>query len=811
MSRKASSPVDEAKFLREILGLSPFGVFQADPDGNCFYINRPLEDIYGLSLEEALGWGWMSVVYEDDIAYVKSFILEMLQEKKDIIEFSYRFHHKTKGLRWCSIRSRFVFDEQGVPMYYFGFLEDITEKTLQEKVLEETNERLKQSEVQLLRAKEQMERTVSLLDASQEISKTGGWEYDVKTDTVFRTKQMKIMLGITGDTTTLDDATSLYEEEDDKAIQKGMQEAIRDQKIYDLELRPKGTKKWFRTIGKPVVKDGKVELVRGAVTDITERKEIELALREIKEKLERSNILLDVSQQLSDTAGWEVNFQTGEVFWTRQAYLVYEVGDDFVVTLDSSRAFYDEEDLRRTDAIVDAAMREKKSFDIELWLTTAKGRRKRVRAIGSPVIKDEEVVAVQGALMDITKIKETEAALIQAKELAENSARAKTDFLSVMSHEIRTPLNGIIGIANLLKLNYTMDQEAYITNLIFCADHLLQLINDILDLTKMESEKLELVYAEVNLFQLVRNIRSQFKSLAEAKGIQLKSFIDDEIPQHLLADPIRLGQILNNLVSNAIKFTEQGEVTLLVRLAAINNNKATVHFSIKDSGIGIPKHLHETIFESFKQVQQSAYRKHSGTGLGLTITRKLVELHNSRIFVKSSPGVGTEFYFDLTFDLLTDKNSPARFAVSQAISGYEKKLSGLRLLFVEDNPINVMVAVKQLEYFGVVPDCAHSGKEALALLSDNDYHVALLDLHMPEIDGYALAEIIRRQYPGIHIVIFTADIMTEVKVKLAKMNIYDILNKPFAPEKMFDILLNVAQAKKVPGQGQFNAQDPGVQ
>ncbi len=787
MGGTSLTQIKEADIIQEVLELSPFGAFQADPDGNCFYINRRLEDVYGLNMEECRGLGWMKVVFEEDVPYVKALILEMLKEKKSAFEYTHRIHHRIKGLRWCKIYARFVFNEEGLPVYYFGFVEDNTDKILQGQALEEANGRLQRSDGELLEAKEQLERTISLLDASQEISQTGGWEYDVKKDTVFRTRQMKLMLGIASDT-SLATATSFYEEEDDKAIQKGMKAAIEQHKEYDLELRPKGTNKWFRTIGRPVVKDGKVELVRGAVTDITDRKQTELALQEIKDKLERSNLLLDVSQQLSGTAGWEFNLQTGEIFWTRQAYLLHDVAEDFNLTLESSLSFYEPEERKKLDSVGQQAVLEKKPYDIEAWLVTAKNVRKCVRAIGSPVIRNGEVVIMKGALMDITQKKEAELELIHARDMAEDLAKTKTDFLSVMSHEIRTPLNGIIGIANLLKLNYTLDQEEYVANLIFCADHLLQLINDILDLTKMESEKLELVCAEVNLFHLIRNIRNQFKSLAETKNIRLKSFIDDDIPPGILADPIRLGQILNNLVSNALKFTDEGEVTLLVKLVSSNKEKATIHFSIKDTGIGIPEHLQETIFESFKQVQQSAYRKHSGTGLGLTITKKLIELHNSRLFIKSSPGVGTEFYFELSFELANDKNSPARFVATPALSGYEKKLNGIRLLFVEDNPINVLVAKKQLEYFGVVPDCAHSGKEALIFLENNEYDAALLDLHMPEIDGYALAEIIRRQYPGIHIIIFTADIMTEVKVKLAKMNIYDILNKPFAPEKMFEIL-----------------------
>lgn len=391
----------------------------------------------------------------------------------------------------------------------------------------------------------------------------------------------------------------------------------------------------------------------------------------------------------------------------------------------------------------------------------------------------------------------TNIALTEARNLAERASTTKSDFLSVMSHEIRTPLNGIIGIANLLKLNHTMDQKEYIGNLIFSADHLMQLINDILDLTKMENEKLELVLAEVDLFRLVKNIRNQFKSLAEAKGIQLKSFVDDDIPQRLIADPIRLSQMLNNLISNAIKFTDRGEVVLMIKLVSVAANHALINFAVKDTGMGIPPELQESVFESFKQVQQSVRRDHPGTGLGLTITQKLAELHNSRVILESEAGKGSEFHFDLSFEIAHDQSSADTQDIPPVFSVYKEQLKGLKVLLVEDNLINVMVAQKQLEYFGVDTDCAENGKEALVLIEKNHYHVAMLDLHMPVLDGYALALIVRNKYPDIHPVIFTADIMGEVRAKFASIHVYDILNKPFAPEKMFEVLLKVAKARGV--------------
>ncbi|WP_316751331.1 ATP-binding protein [Pedobacter gandavensis] len=383
--------------------------------------------------------------------------------------------------------------------------------------------------------------------------------------------------------------------------------------------------------------------------------------------------------------------------------------------------------------------------------------------------------------------------LIAAKNLAEQIARKRTEILSILSHEIRTPLNGIIGICNLLHQGTYTDPHIreYIDHLNFSSNHLLNLVNDILDLEKIENKKMVLMEHEIRLVTFIGNIQKQFSSLAKAKGLALRFFHDEHVPELVNVDDLRLGRILNNLIGNAIKFTESGHVTIHLSTIARTAEMVRLSFKVEDTGIGIPEHLHNLVFDKFHQVQQASHRQQQGTGLGLSITKGLVDLFKSEIVLKSTVDRGTTFEFEIDFKILATSENRLH-AVREATP--IRVLPELRLLVVDDNPVNLLVAKRQLSCFGLNAEQAGNGIRALEILEEKEIDVILIDLHMPEIDGYELARRVQVLYPKIKVIIFTADILEEVRTRLWDMGIKYVLSKPFNPDEMYELLTEVVSA-----------------
>jgi signal transduction histidine kinase/CheY-like chemotaxis protein len=371
--------------------------------------------------------------------------------------------------------------------------------------------------------------------------------------------------------------------------------------------------------------------------------------------------------------------------------------------------------------------------------------------------------------------------IIKQKEKTEEAAQARSRFLSNMGHELRTPLNGIIGVSNLLEKEQSLPhQEEYLNILKYCSDHMLRLVNDILDFNKIEAGQLNLHPTDFNLKTLLEKSTLPFFNHFEEKGIQLKVAVDNAVNLAVHHDDLRMVQVLNNVLANALKFTEKGYVEL--KASAINktDNSITVHFRIKDTGIGIAPEDQQRIFDSFWQASNHSTRRFGGTGLGLTISQRLLQLMNSGLQVTSAKNQGTEFAF--TIDFALSKNT----ARSTDLEDDTNDLRGYRILIAEDNIINMMIAKKMLEDWKAKVVTAENGAIAIDILQkDRNFDIILLDLEMPEVDGYTAIKEIRRLYPEIPAIAFTAALLdNEMLQGLIKMGFVDCALKPFIPQEL---------------------------
>ncbi|MCF8105718.1 MAG: PAS domain S-box protein [Desulfohalobiaceae bacterium] len=611
------------------------------------------------------------------------------------------------------------------------------------------------------------------------------WLKDIDSNFILVNQAFGDALGIDPEYLVAHSCALCFDHETAEKMKEADREVIKRKKPITIEetiVDRHGRKRHLETNKSPILDyEGKVVGTVGVGIDITERKKAQESLRDREEKY---RLLAENSADII----WSMDADLKITYITPSVERILGYSQEEIYNLSQDRLF-----RPRTYAILRQKKQEIKSgriqgtLSLELEHIRKDGRLISTEVSLSPIFdKNGVFLGIQGVTRDITERKEAEELRI-VKEAAEKANRAKSDFLSNMSHEIRTPLNGVKGMIQLARMGTSEPKTSeYLDYAVMSADHLQDLINDILDLSKIEAGKFELNNQPLALRRLVETIIGPLAFRAREKGLDLNFKIEETVPDILLGDARYLRQVLTNLVDNAVKFTEEGWVEVSVKQVPVKRSDKAIKlmFQIMDTGIGISKDKQEIIFDSFEQAGFSHHTKFGGTGLGLTISKRLVELMGGGIRVDSKEGEGSTFSFTVEFEateLSVETNSVA--------STEQPRKKALRILVAEDSKMNQIYIMNLLKSLGHSPVLAQNGREALELLSRQHFGLVLMDIRMPEMDGAQAVRIIRNDPPegvdrDIPVVALTAYALKDEKDHYLKCGFNAYLTKPIDIEEL---------------------------
>lgn len=646
--------------------------------------------------------------------------------------------------------------------------------------------------INITHQKEALKENVRLrdfLDKTTQVAMVGGWELDMATDEVTWSAVTRQIFGVPDDfVPERGSAAGFFKEGKDRdTLRQAFYEAVKDGKIYDLELRiinQSGQERWTRTIGHPEFANGKCVRLYGIFQDITSQKEDQERLATKNQQLEKFISSAPVSIAMFDR---DMRYMAASHIWMAS----YNLDVKTIIGKSHYDVFFEIPDVWR-DYLKRGLAGEVIKIEEDSFIRRD-GKQEWLKWEIRPWFEAPSVVG--GIIMFtelITDRKLVKEELIRARDLAEEAVLAKSRFLSVMSHEIRTPMNAVIGFTNLLLNDPRPDQLEFLKPLKFSADNLMVIINDILSLSKAEEGKIDLENVAFDLGELVQNIYATNKPFTKEKGLSFIVNYDNKIPALIIGDPVRLAQILTNLVNNAIKFTATGKIVINIKVLREDSGLVELYFAVKDTGIGIPADKQDHVFELFTQASSETTRQYGGTGLGLAICQRLSELMGGKIILESTQGEGSTFSFKLMFP----KGRPA---MAKETTLDAKKLTGtlkgLRILITEDNPLNVMLLKRYLQQWGCECDVAENGEIALTMIKLKHYDLVLMDVQMPVLDGYETTKAIRRlpekRYAEMPVIALTANVLADVREAILASGMNDALSKPFNVNELYEMISHI--------------------
>ncbi len=796
---------DSDRLFRSIFENAQIGVSVFRIDCQEHFSNRAMREMLDYTEDELKVLAkWDEITHPDDRGPCAERYLELLQGKRDRDAFEQRFIHRDGHIVTVNGRFSLLRDAAGNPEYVIALTEDITERKRAQDALVES---------------EQLFRSIF------ENAQIGVGVFTIEGQKSVSNRALHDMLGYTQEDLSSLEKWDQVVHPDDRVSSSARYTAL----IHGKRETDQFEQKFVHHDGGIVVGNGRFHLLRDAMgrpqyvvsltEDITERKAGEELLRKRDEELQRANFLAETALELTKAGYWHVPLD-GSGWYNSSPRRIAVFGDipqpEHRYRLDDMFARAEEADEVAGKAARKAfkdALEGRSTYDtVFAYKRPVDGRVAWVHALGH-VLKDADgrPTDMYGVSQDITEFKHLEMELSAAKEAAEAATRAKSDFLANMSHEIRTPMNAILGMTHLaLKTELTAKQSDYLKKTKVAAQGLLTIINDILDFSKIEAGKLELEVVDFRLDTVLDDLSSVVSQKAEERNLEFLIAAPNDLSGNLVGDPLRLGQILINLVNNALKFTERGEVAVNVTITESHPEKIKLKFTVRDTGMGLTPEQTARLFQAFSQADTSTTRKHGGTGLGLSICKRLVELMRGEIWVESTPGIGSSFSFTAEFGLGSAEAKRKLFTPD---------LANIRVLVVDDNACAREILTDALKVCSLRVDSVASGEEAIRELiaadSGEPYQLVMMDWHMPGMDGVEASRLILHGGRLLHlpkIVMVTAFGREEIRAQTEQLGIKHYLLKPISPSLLYDTLMDVfgfvEQSTSVPLQIENDAMAP---